>query len=159
MRFASARPARRRTVSARATSACGERTETVEWLGRLHEQVSVSGQRVDLWAVERALAAHPHVREALVKPRPGETNAELTAWFRSDGAPAALVSPEQLRAFLRERLPEEWLPTAYVRVEAFPVTAAGCLDDARLPAPTDNLAIRTGCRGGRTLPDAALPAH
>ncbi len=111
----------------------------VEWLGRLRAQTFVGGQRVDTRAVERALAAHPHVREALVRPRPDGTRTELAAWFQSDGAPAALVSPEQLRAFLRERLPEEWLPTAYVRVEKLPVTPAGYLDEACLPTPTDSL--------------------
>ncbi len=103
----------------------------VESLGRLDAQVDADGLRVDTRTVERALAAHPHVREALVRPQAGS----LAAWFQSDGAPAALVSPEQLRAFLRERLPEGWLPTAFARVERFPLTAGGTLDEARLPMP------------------------
>ncbi len=103
----------------------------VESLGRLDAQVDADGLRVDTRTVERALAAHPHVREALVRPQAGS----LVAWFQSDGAPAALVSPEQLRAFLRERLPEGWLPTGFARVERFPLTAGGTLDEARLPMP------------------------
>ena len=97
----------------------------VEWLGSLAAQVYANGQRMDAGAIEMALQAHPHVREALVRGR--------TAWFRSDGAPAALVSPEQLRAFLRERLPDAWLPTAFAAAERFPTTPEGWLDEARLP--------------------------
>ena len=39
------------------------------------------------------------------------------------------------RLFLAERLPESWLPAAFVPVERFPVTAGGSLDETRLPAP------------------------
>lgn len=109
----------------------------VEWLGRLDAQLHVDGQRVDTRAVESALVAHPHIREAVVLALPGRTGNVLTAWLQSDGAPAALVSPEQLRLFLRERLPDSWLPAAFVPVERFPVTAGGVLDEARLPAPTE----------------------
>ncbi len=112
------------------TGDLGRRTPdgAVEWLGPLDTQVFANGQRLDAGSVEAALRAHPHVREALVRGR--------TAWFQSDGVPAALVSPEQLRAFLRERLPEAWLPTAFAAVERFPATPEGWLDEARLPAAT-----------------------
>ena len=130
------------------TGDSGRRTAEgeVAWLGRLHEQVHVNGQRVDLRGIEAALRAHPHVREALVHG----SGDGLAAWFQSDGAPAALVSPEQLRAFLRERLPEEWLPTAYVAVEAFPATSGGWLDETRLPAPT--AVLPTGTAAGQGEP-------
>ncbi len=107
----------------------------VAWLGRLDAQTHAGGQRVDTRAVETALRTHPHVREALVHRSADRSRESLTAWFQSDGAPAALVSPEQLRAFLREHVPEEWLPTAFARVERFPMTAGGYLDEARLPTP------------------------
>ena len=109
----------------------------VTWLGPMDAQIRADGQRVDTRAVEAALTTHPHVRGALVRALPGGAGNVLTAWFQSDGAPAALVSPEQLRLFLRERLPESWLPAAFLPVERFPVNAEGWLEEARLPAPTE----------------------
>ena len=115
-------------VDGRRTGDLGRRTADggVRWLGPMNAQVRAEGQRVDAVGVEAALLAHPHVCEALVRGR--------TAWVRANGAPAALLSPEQLRAFLRERLPESWLPTAYAAIERFPMTPEGWLDEARLPA-------------------------
>ena len=109
---------------------------SVEWLGRVDAQAHADGRRVDAAAVEAALRAHPHVREALVRGR--------TAWFQGDGAPAALVSPEQLRAFLRERLPESWLPTAFAAVKKFPLTPEGWLEEAHLPAAASSAAGGAG---------------
>ena len=75
----------------------------------------------------------PHIRAALVRPLPGGAGDDrLAAWFQNDGTPA---NPEELRAFLRERLPEKWQPVAFVPVESFPVTPEGWLDPARLPVP------------------------
>ena len=106
---------------------------TVEWLGRLDRQGRIGGLRVDARTVERALRAHPHVREALVCAT-GD-GGRVTAYFEGDGAPAALVSAVQLRAFLKEQLPEESIPAAVVPVESFPQTSEGWLDFARLPEP------------------------
>ncbi len=118
----------------RRTGDLGRRTPdgAVQWIGPVNAQVRADGQRLDAASVEAALLAHPHVREALVRGR--------EAWVRTDGAPAALVSPEQLRAFLRERLPESWLPTASAATERFPVTPEGWFDEARLPAASAPLA-------------------
>ena len=105
----------------------------VEWLGRMDRQGRIGGLRVDAHAVESALRAHPHVREALVC---GTGNGgRVTAYFEGDGAPAALVSAVQLRAFLKEQLPEESIPAAFVPVDGFPQTPEGWLDFARLPEP------------------------
>ena len=104
----------------------------VEWLGRMDRQGRIGGLRVEAGVVEAALRAHPHVREALVC---GTGGGRVTAYFEGDGAPAALVSAVQLRAFLKEQLPEESIPAAFVPVDGFPRTPDGWLDLARLPEP------------------------
>ena len=121
--------ARLRTGDAGRLRSDGE----VEWLGRLDSQAKSGGLRVDTREIEAALRAHPHVCEALVRPAGPE--GRVCAYFQSDGAPPALVSPVQLRAFLKEHLPEESVPAAFVAVESFPLTPDGWLDPARLPEP------------------------
>ena len=105
---------------------------TVAWLSRLDRQGRIGGLRVDARGIEAALREHPHVREALVCA--SADGGRVTAYFESDGAPPALISSMQLRAFLKEQLPEESIPTEFVLVESYPRTAAGWLDEARLPA-------------------------
>ena len=63
----------------------------------------------------------------LWRERRDGSGRRLTAYFQSDGAPPALVSHSQLRDFLRETLPEDLIPAAFVPVERFPA-------DRRRPA-------------------------
>ena len=109
----------------------------IEWISRAEQVARVHGLRVDTGEIERALRKHPHVTEAVVLWRTPRDGGErrLSAFFRSDGAPPALVSHSQLRDFLRESLPEELIPGVFVLVERFPLTADGRLDAALLPDP------------------------
>ncbi len=100
----------------------------------------MQGLRVDPGEIEAALQAHPHVLEAAVLWRDGAPGnaARLTAFFQGDGAPPALLSHAQLRDFLRETLPEELIPAAFVPVERFPLTTDGRLDTAALLSRPDH---------------------
>ncbi len=110
--------------------------DSLEWLGPMDRQHRINGLRVNLRAVETALLVHPHVRDAVIIWRHTQPNGpRMTAYFVTDGAPAALVSPTQLRAFLKESLPEDSIPAAFVSLEAFPQTPDGRLDEDELPAP------------------------
>jgi amino acid adenylation domain-containing protein len=100
-------------------------------LGRIDRQVKIRGFRVEPEEVEAALAAHPAVAEAAVAARAdGVGEPRLVAWVAPAGAPGA-----ELRAFLRQRLPEYMVPTAFVSVDALPRTPNGKIDRLSLPAP------------------------
>ncbi len=104
------------------------------WIGSADAQQRIGGLRVDQRTIETALRAHPHVRDAVVVWRSHHRSAvRMAAYFVSDGAPAALVSPSQLRAFLKESLPEDAIPAVFIPLDAFPLTSDGRLDDSRLP--------------------------
>ncbi|RJQ80372.1 amino acid adenylation domain-containing protein [Pseudonocardiaceae bacterium YIM PH 21723] len=103
-----------------------------EFLGRLDHQVKIRGVRIEPGEVETALRAHPQVAESVV-----------TAWTGPSGVPAlvgyvrstAPLTPGELREFAADRLPSGLVPSYYVVLPEFPVTASGKVDRNRLPAP------------------------
>ncbi|HEY2235877.1 MAG TPA: amino acid adenylation domain-containing protein, partial [Candidatus Angelobacter sp.] len=111
----------------------------IEFLGRNDFQVKIRGFRVELGEIEARLAKHPAVREAFVvarEERPGDKR--LVAYYTTslkDGPEANVPSEEQLRAYLSTSLPEYMVPSAFMALEAWPLTPNGKLDRRALPAP------------------------
>src|SRR5690606_3139211 len=106
---------------------------TLEFLGRLDQQVKVRGFRVELGEIEAALVSHPTVEQAAVKAL-GESPAET--WLAAYIVPASGATPDPaaLRAYLVERLPDYMVPTAYVVMDALPLYASCKVDRKELPA-------------------------
>ncbi|HEX5872256.1 MAG TPA: amino acid adenylation domain-containing protein, partial [Longimicrobium sp.] len=101
----------------------------LEFLGRVDFQVKLRGFRIELGEIESALRAHPSVDGAVALMREERLVAYVVA-----SAPDAPPVGTELRAFLRERLPEYMVPSAFVALDAFPLTPAGKIDRAALPA-------------------------
>ncbi|MES1244348.1 MAG: non-ribosomal peptide synthase/polyketide synthase [Acidobacteriota bacterium] len=97
----------------------------LEFLGRIDDQVKIRGVRIEPGEIEAVLAAHPGIREAAVlAPGAGEER-RLVAFV----APAL---PDHLRSYLRERLPEAMIPSAWLALPALPLNANGKVDRAAL---------------------------
>lgn len=109
----------------------------IEYLGRIDHQVKIRGVRIELGEVEATLAQYPPVKEVVVVARedtPG--NKRLVAYLVLKQAYAyQRVAIEEIRAYLKEHLPQEMIPAAFVFINALPVTPNGKVDRAALPRP------------------------
>ncbi|RKH18541.1 amino acid adenylation domain-containing protein, partial [Corallococcus sp. CA041A] len=104
---------------------------TIEYLGRLDFQVKLRGFRIEPGEVESALRQCEGVREAVVVVRedaPGDKR--LVAYVVGQG-----VTVEALREALKAKLPEYMVPTAFVALNALPLSPNGKVDRKALPVP------------------------
>src|SRR4028118_217948 len=113
----------------------------VEFLGRLDDQVKIHGVRIELGEIEAALGQHPAVRESVVMARRDGSDTRLVAYLvtggedKTTGAAVPDVEAAALRSFLRERLPEAMIPSAFVILPSLPLNPSGKVDRKALPAP------------------------
>jgi len=99
----------------------------LEFLARIDQQVKLRGFRIELGEIEAALVLYPGVRESIALVRddvPGEKR--LVAYL----VPARQPGPtgSELRAFLQAKLPDYMVPSAFVALEAIPLTGTGKAD-------------------------------
>ena len=109
----------------------------VEFLGRIDHQVKVRGFRIELGEIEAVLRSHPAVGDCAVLVWEESGDRRLAAWVVPDPTDPTDRSDLKttLSAWLREKLPEHMVPSAFVVLEALPLTANGKVDRAALPAP------------------------
>lgn len=107
---------------------------TLEFLGRLDQQVKLRGYRIELGEIEAALAQHPHVATCAVLARedmPGDQR--LVAYVVP--LPGHGLAPAALRAHLAATLPDYMLPSFFVPLAQLPLNTSGKVDRHALPAP------------------------
>ena len=112
---------------------------TLAYLGRLDHQIKLRGLRIELGEIESVLTATSGVHAAVVvaiEPVPGDKR--LVAYV----SPASLDVPT-LEAALRSKVPDYMIPSAFVRLDALPLTSSGKVDRKALPAPDLGLGAST----------------
>ena len=103
----------------------------IEFLGRIDHQVKIRGFRVELGEVEAELGLHPALREAVAMVREdARGEPRLVAYLVGTD-----IDVSALRAFLRERLPDYMVPSAFVVLDELPLTPNGKVDRNALPVP------------------------
>jgi len=130
----------------------------IDFLGRSDHQVKIRGFRVELGEIETLLRQHPGVREAVVIAREDAPGARrLAAYLAPDEGPGPDAAA--LRRFLKEQLPDYMVPSAFVLLDAFPLTPNGKVDRRALPAPeVDRHDVASAFVAPRNATEARLSA-
>jgi amino acid adenylation domain-containing protein len=103
----------------------------LEYLGRMDDQVKIRGYRIELGEIEQSISTHKSSGQAVVIARAITTTTakELIAYTTGD------ATAEELKAYLKERLPGYMVPNYYVRLNSIPLTSNGKVDRKGLPDP------------------------
>ncbi|CAJ5952441.1 non-ribosomal peptide synthetase [Burkholderia pseudomallei] len=142
---------------------------SLEYLGRNDFQVKIRGFRIELGEIEAQLAKMTEVREVVVLARDSaadtDQNADLNASATANSSEKRLVAyytgdadVAALRAQAAQHLPSYMVPSAYVRLDAWPLTPNGKLDRRALPAPADDAYARAEYEAPQGAKEEALAA-
>ncbi|MBN3897944.1 MAG: amino acid adenylation domain-containing protein [Nostoc sp. NOS(2021)] len=105
----------------------------LEFLDRIDTQVKIRGFRIELGEIETVLNQHSSIKQVVVIARENEPgNKSLVAYLVAKDNPP---TPSSLRNFLKTKLPDYMIPTAFVFLEAFPLTPNGKINRRALPVP------------------------
>jgi thioesterase domain-containing protein/acyl carrier protein len=123
----------------------------IEFLGRSDNQVKIRGYRIELGEIEAQLIQHPAVKEAVVVARDNGLNGMHPAELKTL---IAYIVPNsnsgnghieqtgdieqlwpQLQEYLKRKLPAYMVPSAFVKMDALPLTPSGKVDRRALPEP------------------------
>ncbi|KST65996.1 non-ribosomal peptide synthetase [Mastigocoleus testarum] len=106
----------------------------IEYLGRIDNQVKVRGFRIELGEIETVINQYPGVRETVVTVREDSVGSQQIVAYVVPQKEQTLAS-SQLRSFLELKLPNYMVPSAFVVLEALPLTPSGKVDRKALSVP------------------------
>ncbi|WP_434686352.1 amino acid adenylation domain-containing protein [Pseudanabaena minima] len=105
----------------------------IEFLGRVDSQVKIRGFRIEIGEIESILSQHPKVQATVVTAREDSLgDKKLIAYVVIEQEQAQFID---FKTFLQERLPNYMIPSAFVFLDAIPITSNGKIDYRSLPAP------------------------
>jgi amino acid adenylation domain-containing protein len=102
---------------------------SVEFLGRVDDQVKILGHRIEPAEIESAILRHGQVKQACVVARSENGSKRLVAYFVPG---SSAVTADQLRDFIASQLPQHMIPTFFVALPFLPLSEHGKVDRAAL---------------------------
>lgn len=115
----------------------------IEFLGRADSQVKIRGYRIELGEIESVLAQHHAVRDvAVIARKDALVGPQLFAYIVPNDVQAELAA--ELREYAAKKLPDYMMPSAFLMLDAMPLTGSGKVDRLALPAPE---LLRLGAEG------------
>ena len=110
---------------------------SVEYVGRTDHQVKIRGFRIELGEIETVLCQNPAIRQSVVLVREEiPDDKRLVAYVVSRQGEA--LATKDLRDFLKKKLPDYMVPSAFVIVDSLTLTPNGKIDRKALPIPDHN---------------------
>ncbi|MBN1481965.1 amino acid adenylation domain-containing protein [candidate division KSB1 bacterium] len=106
----------------------------IEFIGRVDDQVKVRGFRVELGEIEASSRGHANIRDVVVVARrDGGKDVKLAAYFVTEND--VELTAAELRAFLKESVPDYMIPHAFMRLDELPKLISGKINRKALPRP------------------------
>ncbi|MBK7896372.1 MAG: amino acid adenylation domain-containing protein [Anaerolineaceae bacterium] len=130
----------------------------LEFWGRVDDQVKIRGFRIEPGEIERALASHPAIREVCVLAREDAPGQKRLAAYLVAAPEAELPAIGDLRAFLKESLPDYMVPAAFMFLDALPLSNSGKINRRALPLPELQRDEQASYLPPRTETEATLAA-
>jgi amino acid adenylation domain-containing protein/thioester reductase-like protein len=109
---------------------------SIQFIGRVDNQVKIRGHRIELGDIEAAICQYPEIQEAAVITREDNVGEKQLVAYLVAANSQNLYS--KLRAYLKEKLPEYMVPAVFVMMDKFPLTPNGKVDRRALPAPSQD---------------------
>ena len=106
----------------------------LEYLGRLDHQIKLRGFRIELGDIEAVLRKQPGVRDVVVVAREDQPGDKRLVAYLVHGEGVSTATSD-LRAAVKDALPEYMVPAIFLTLPALPLTANGKVDRRALPAP------------------------
>ncbi|MGE5342713.1 MAG: non-ribosomal peptide synthase/polyketide synthase [Candidatus Omnitrophota bacterium] len=104
----------------------------IEFLGRIDHQVKIRGFRIELGEIENRLMAHKHIKDTVVICRSDEHGDKYLVAYVSSNKPIDLA---EIKTTLSVFLPDYMIPSFFVSLDRFPLTATGKINREALPLP------------------------
>jgi amino acid adenylation domain-containing protein/non-ribosomal peptide synthase protein (TIGR01720 family) len=106
----------------------------VEFLGRIDQQVKIRGFRLELGEVEATIREYAGIKQVVVIAKEDSSGHKYLVAYLVSSSKEKPVSIDKLETFLRERLPDYMVPSAFITLESIPLTRNGKVDRHALPA-------------------------
>ena len=104
----------------------------IEYIGRVDQQLKIRGFRIEVSEVESSLIQHPKINDVVVMPIKNNEQLDLCAYYVSN---SEIIEDIELIDFLKKELPDFMVPTFFVELDSFPLTANGKVNKKGLPQP------------------------
>ncbi|WP_217701400.1 non-ribosomal peptide synthetase [Tenacibaculum aiptasiae] len=105
----------------------------IEFIGRNDHQIKLRGYRIELGEIEHVLSNHPTIKSVVVDCRSVNSEVALVAYYINDSSE---LSIEEIQSYLKKQLPDYMIPSFFIKVNSFPLSANGKLAKKLLPSPS-----------------------
>ena len=108
----------------------------LEYLGRIDDQVKIRGFRIEPGEIEAVLRQHVAIRDTVVSTNEDASGDKRLVAYIIFQNPVSPPTVSELYGFLKGKLPDYMMPSAFVTLDSFPITPSGKVDRQALPAPS-----------------------
>lgn len=109
----------------------------IEYMGRIDDQIKISGFRIEPGEIESVLRKHETVRDAAVIVYTDKAGSKYLVGYVT-AAPGQRIDSENLQSYLRENLAKFMVPRELIILDRLPINPNGKLDRNALPKPASD---------------------